>query len=155
LKPLYGEHDIKSWSTLSLPQDAARSFDHLVGTGERSGREGDAKGLRGLEVDDKLELGGLLDGEVGGRGALQDLVDVDRGAPSEIRETRTIGEQAAGLHPIIRCIHGGQTLLHREVGRLLRVKRREWVRQHEQGLGPLGYDGRERPSEILGLPNLG
>ena len=34
------------------------------------------------------------------------------------------------------------------------MERREWVRQHEQRLGPLGYDGGERRSEILGAPHL-
>jgi hypothetical protein len=35
------------------------------------------EGLGGLQVDDQLELRGLLDGEVGGLGSLQDLVDID------------------------------------------------------------------------------
>ena len=49
-------------------------------------RDRQAEGLGGLEVDDQLELRRLLDGQVGGLGAFQDLVHVERGAPEEIGE---------------------------------------------------------------------
>ena len=50
-----------------------------------------------LQVDDQFELRRLLDGQVGGLGALEDLVDVDRGTaihgriewPSYLNSTRT------------------------------------------------------------------
>jgi hypothetical protein len=41
-----------------------RLFDHLVGAGEQGRREGDAKGLRRLEVQNEIEPGRLLDREV-------------------------------------------------------------------------------------------
>jgi len=40
----------------------AALFDHLVCGGEQLRRQGEAEHLGGLEVDDELELGGLLDG---------------------------------------------------------------------------------------------
>jgi hypothetical protein len=52
------------------------SFDHLIGAGEQRGWNGETERLRRLEVDDELEFGGLLDGQVRGLGAPQDLVDV-------------------------------------------------------------------------------
>jgi hypothetical protein len=36
------------------------SFDYLVGTGEQRLRHGEAERLGGIEVDDQLELGRLL-----------------------------------------------------------------------------------------------
>ena len=42
-------------------------------------RDRQAEGPRGFEVDHQLELCGLLDGQVGGLGALQDLVDIGGG----------------------------------------------------------------------------
>src|SRR4051812_18402870 len=36
------------------------SLDDLVGTGEHGLRHGEPQGLRGLEIDDQLELGRLL-----------------------------------------------------------------------------------------------
>ena len=41
-------------------------LDHLVGAGEQRRRNVDAKRLRGLEIDHQLELGRLLDRQIGG-----------------------------------------------------------------------------------------
>ena len=51
-------------------------FDHLIRPLQERRRDRQAEGLRGLEVDDQLELRGLFDGQVAGLGALQNLVDV-------------------------------------------------------------------------------
>ena len=45
----------------------------------RRDRQGDLLG--GLEIDDKLKLGRLLDWDIGGLGAFEDLVDKVSGAP--------------------------------------------------------------------------
>ena len=47
------------------------SFDHLVGAGEERRRNFDAQYARGLRVDDKLELGGLHDGQSAGLAPLR------------------------------------------------------------------------------------
>jgi hypothetical protein len=41
-------------------------FDHLVGAREQRGRNGEAERLCGLQIDYQLELGRLLDRQVGG-----------------------------------------------------------------------------------------
>ena len=45
-------------------------FDQLVCAQQQRLRNRQPEGLRGFQVDDQLELGGLLDREVGGAGAL-------------------------------------------------------------------------------------
>ena len=40
-------------------------LNHLVSLGEQCGRHGEAERIRGLQIDDEVEFGGLLDGEVG------------------------------------------------------------------------------------------
>jgi hypothetical protein len=44
-------------------------FDYLVGGGEQGRRHGEAQRLRGDEIDDKIELGWLLDRNVARLGA--------------------------------------------------------------------------------------
>jgi hypothetical protein len=47
------------------PTLASLLFDHLVGARKQCGRYIEAERLGGFEVDDQLELGGLLDRQVG------------------------------------------------------------------------------------------
>jgi hypothetical protein len=51
------------------------SFDHLVGAGEQGGRESNAKGLGGLEVEDEFDIRGLLYRQVGRLLAPEDAAD--------------------------------------------------------------------------------
>jgi hypothetical protein len=48
-------------------------FDHLIRTVQERRRDRQAEGFGGLEVDHEVEFGRLLDGQVGGLGALEDL----------------------------------------------------------------------------------
>ena len=68
----------------------AASFDDLVSAGEKGRRDREAEHFRGFEVDDELEFGRLLDGQLGRVGALQELVHESRGAPRGLRETRAV-----------------------------------------------------------------
>jgi hypothetical protein len=48
---------------------------HIVGTQEERWRNRQADGVCGLQVHDQLELGGLLDWQIGWLGTAQNLVD--------------------------------------------------------------------------------
>src|ERR1700682_6683223 len=52
-----------------------RSLNHLVRAQQQWRRNGDPQHLRGLQVDDQLELSRLLDGEIGGLCAMKNPVD--------------------------------------------------------------------------------
>ena len=61
-------------------------FDHLICLQQERGRNREAECPGGSLVDDQVELGGLLDGEIGGLGALEDLVDLDSSATILLRD---------------------------------------------------------------------
>ena len=58
-------------AALAVSERGAGSLDHLVGAEEERLRDGEAKRLGGLEVDQQLELRRLLDRQVGGLRTLQ------------------------------------------------------------------------------------
>ena len=78
-------------------QCSKKSFDHLVGAQQDRCRQLDADRLGGLEIDDEIELGRLLDPKVGRLRPAQNLVNVVGGAPKQAREVRCIGHQTSRL----------------------------------------------------------
>src|SRR5438132_7944920 len=76
-------------------QQRAESFDHLVGSSKKRVRHGQAKRLGGLDVDGQLELGRLLDREVGGLLALEVAIDIGCGAAEQIGSLNSVGAQAS------------------------------------------------------------
>ena len=59
------------------------SFDHLVGAEQHAPWDLEAERLGGLQVDDQLELGRLLERDVARLRALENLVDETRRAPGQ------------------------------------------------------------------------
>src|SRR5262249_38912179 len=57
-----------------LPVCPPRLLDHLIGQEEQGRGQRQPERLGGLEVDDQLELGGLLHRQLGGVGTFQELV---------------------------------------------------------------------------------
>src|SRR5207245_1727759 len=86
-------------------------LDHLVGASDDGLRDRKAEGLGGLEVDHQLELGRLLDGQVGGLRAFQDLVHVNGRAAERVGTAGSIGHEAASVDVLPLCIHGRQPIL--------------------------------------------
>src|SRR5262245_51434406 len=72
-------------------------LDHLTRLEEQRRWICQPERLCGLQIDHQLELGGLLDGEIAGLGALQDFVDVCGCAPIQTREVCPIGHQITSL----------------------------------------------------------
>src|SRR3989442_13336113 len=64
---------------------------------QQRGGDGEAEGVGGFQVNDQLELRRLLDGEVGGPGTPENLVDVHSSARGDILEVRAVRHYAAYL----------------------------------------------------------
>src|SRR4029453_14527303 len=76
----------------SAGSGAGPSFNDLIRPGPEWGRDRQAEGLGGLQVDDGIELRWLLDGQIGRLGSLENAVDIGDGAPQN-------SEAAPCYHP--------------------------------------------------------
>src|SRR5262249_9626950 len=96
----------------------ARLFDDLVRTAQHRLRDRQAQGLRGLEVDQQLEGGWPLYGQVTRLRALQDLIHVSRRTPEQILKVRAIGHESAFVHELWPGGDRREPILYGEVGDL-------------------------------------
>lgn len=70
-------------------------FDHLVGACQHGLGNGEAKRLRGLEVDNQFLLDWCLDRQVGRLLALEDAINVTGRASKLVDPIRSVGDQSA------------------------------------------------------------
>src|SRR5712692_5833517 len=113
---------------------AARSLNYLVRPPQQRRRDRQAEGLGGLAVDDQLELRRLLDGQVGGLSAAQDLVHIGGGAPPQIAETRPIADEVARIDKLPGAVACGKAVLRCKVQMRSSMEKTHRVWQYEQRL---------------------
>src|SRR5215470_1655432 len=75
----------------------SRLSDHLVRSCQHTRRNRETDLLGGLEIDHQLKLPWLLDRNIGGLCALEDLVHKSHNTPNLFCPVRSIGHQAAGF----------------------------------------------------------
>jgi hypothetical protein len=109
-----GEADSRTQELAALVEHAL--VDHLVRSRQDRLRNGKAERLRGLHIDHKLELRGLLDGEVGRLSTFEDLIHVGGNPPVEVGEVDAVRCQRAGFHELLQIVHRGQTVLTNQRG---------------------------------------
>src|SRR5215204_4768608 len=94
-------------SQQALTRPPAASFDHLVGACDERFRHADAERLRGLEVENQLNLRGLLDRQVGRLVALENAADIDPSQAISVGEVGPVTHQAACGDEVTILIDGG------------------------------------------------
>src|SRR5438046_2762418 len=76
-----------------LPCPCALLLDHLIRQDEERRGERDPEGVGRLQVEDQLELGGLLHRQVRRFGTLEDFVHVVSDVPPRIYSVHIVGHQ--------------------------------------------------------------
>src|SRR5437667_1120421 len=108
------------------------SIDYLICLEEESWGNRETEGLRCLAIDDQYELRRLLDREIGGSRAPQDLVDIDRTASVEIDIIWAVAHQAASFHGLPLQKHRRQPMPHGQLGQVSSFGEDERRREHEK-----------------------
>src|SRR5262249_36237348 len=131
-----------------------RLLDDLICPLQRRRRNGQPKRLGGLEVDDEVELAGLLDRKVGGLRALEDFVHEGGSAPLQVKRAWAIKHKTAGLRVLAHPIYRGQAPLRRELCDLSSLIRKYGVRENHERTRPLPGHRGEGTVDLLGIPRL-
>src|SRR6516164_155443 len=111
---------------------AAQSFDNLVGAAEQRERERDAKRVGCLEVEEQLDLGGLLHRQVGGFLAFENTSRVGPDQTIRYRGAAAVAHQAAGRGELAKLEDGRHPMAGGERAKLpAPVNKQAIVTDHE------------------------
>ena len=83
-----------------MPVNPGELFNNSVRRAQHVRRDRQADLLRGLEIDDELELVGCSTGKVGRLSAFENFVHVNGGAAVQIGDARPVRHQATDLHKL-------------------------------------------------------
>src|SRR3954454_20898148 len=78
----------------------AASLDHLVGLRLQGQLDRDAERPSSPAIDDELELGRLLDRQIGRLAPLEYLVGINREPAVNVREARPVEHQSTSFHEL-------------------------------------------------------
>src|SRR5437763_13399951 len=92
----------------------AHSFDYLIGEREQLGRNLEAERLRGLEVDDQLEPGRLIDRQVGRLLAFENPRGIHADPAISIHQAVPVAHEATSPGHLTIDIDGRHCVLFRE-----------------------------------------
>ena len=121
------------------PQEPAALVEHallddLVRPQQQRLRDVEPERLRGLQIDDEVELCRLLHGQVCRLGALQDSVNVDCSTSFHLGSIYSIGHEATWLDEILELIDCGDPVRGRKIDDRLSMHEHKSRRRHQYTL---------------------
>src|SRR5262245_53644193 len=128
--------------------DAARgpstpSFDYLIDATEDRDWEGEAEPLGGLEVDDQLDFGDLLDRQVGGFLALENAARVEATQAKHVAEVGSIAHEASRGSEFGILVDRRNPVAECQCGELFDSAGEECVGNNDESAGAQLDQGRE------------
>src|SRR5688572_2066503 len=146
--------------TTALERDArpparqVRSFYDAIGAQQERLGNGHPDGAGGLEVQDEIQLGGLLEGQVSRPGALEDPVDEARGSPVQVDTIGPVRHEGADLDDLQHAGGNRHSVLQPELGDLRADGTKEWVVLKDHRTGAPSHRGPEGALEVNRAANL-
>src|SRR4051794_39211427 len=149
------DFDLRSCDVADVPKPAVSSrsktsalFDHLIGGGEQRWWHGEAQHPCRRVIDDKLELGGLHDWQVGRVCTLEDATGIDTDLTIHIRQAGSVAHQAADFGIFTRPIGGRDRMARRQEDQLNTSADKKGAAAHENRVGSLTRKCREGRIEV-------
>jgi hypothetical protein len=106
----FGRRPKKTFSTLSAKSGLARLFDYLISSSAYRLCDRQAKRLGGLQIDDQLKSGGLINWNVARFCPVEDLVHVIGETLGEFAEIGRISHQPTQVHIVAVRITDRETV---------------------------------------------
>jgi hypothetical protein len=126
------------------------SLDHLVGDRQERRRDHESQRFCRLEIDHKLELCRAFDGQVGGLGALKDLVDEPGGASKRLNQAGPVGHEATSRCFVAQVAHDRYSALERSLRHLNTVGEEHRPSDLKNAVRAIAGDRLEGAGDLLG-----
>ena len=130
---------------------SGHSFNHLVGASNQRLRDLDAERVGSLEIYDQLDFSGLLDRQITGLFAVENVPGIDADVTMRVRKAVSIADQAAGQGVLAKWVHRGDRVAQGQCGELLAPAIKKWITaDHERAGSQSGQGCEDRIEFALG-----